>query len=342
MISFSIAARTGAKPCVSSLRSHAAANTLALRFLSLKKTDGEVEETTPTKKALAAMKHNSAPTKLEAGATPEKKTTRAKKAKETRASNSGKFLPFNKLPKPPREITDMPLDQFYAKVYMRDLPERPEITALNVFAYKFEIPSQFIRAKSLHKGSKQLLPLGSFEPAHNILEFRLDYDSNSMMKTPEHPLKESITGMFVSNPLMESIDNDFLWDLYPKGKSFGHAPFGDDPSFNGFRNWEDAENSKVKEREAQFETKLSEMKDFNSTLNETKSFYRKPAAAAAEKKAAVKADAPDVPNAPDAQKSVGGGRKKLDRNLLKQYRKYKKEGWLRRRHERDDDDDDLN
>lgn len=336
MISLSFAARRLAKPTVKSMRVSAlSANSLAsVRFLSLKKTDGEVNEeaTAPTKKALAAaMKHTSGPNKLEGGATPDKKTTRTKKAKETRGAPSGKFLPFNKLPKPPREITDMPLDQFYAKVYMRDLPERPEITASNVFAYKFEIPSQFIKSKSLEKGSKSLPTSGSFEPAHNILEFKPEFDTNSMMRVPDHPLKESITGMFVSNPLMESIDNDFLWDLYPKGKTFDHAPFGGDPSFNGFRNWENAENSKVKEREAQFETKLNEMKDFNVTLNETKSFYRKPSVTA-EKKAAAK---------PESSKNVGG-RRKLDRGLLKQYRKYKKEGWLRRKHERDDDDDELN
>lgn len=333
MMFLSLAARSLSRPAIAGTRvwTTPAGTIIASRFLSSKKTDGETvdEAVPPSKKALAAaIKHNGGSPKLEGGVTPGKKSAHAKKTKDARGVSKGKFLPIDKLPKPPREITDMPLEEFYAKVYMRDLPERPEITPSNVFAYKFEIPSQFIRSKNLERGSKSLSSPSSFEPAHNILDFRSDYDTNNMFRVPEHPLRESITGMFISNPLMEGIDNDFLWDLYPKGKTFDHVPFGGDASFNGFKNWEKAENKKVKEKEAQFETKLNEMKEFNATLNESKSFYRK-APRVTEKKTAASTESP---------KKVGG-RRKLDRSLLKQYRKYKNEGWLRRKHNRDDEDD---
>lgn len=333
MLTLARAARSLAKPNATS-RAWTAAALNSSRFLSSKKSDEGSDETIPPNKTLAAaIKHKNG-AKLEGGITPEKKSARTQTAGETKLLPTAKFLPFNKLPKPPREITDMPLEQFYAKVYMRDLPERPEITPSNVFAYKFEIPSQFIRPRRLDKGSKSQLPPGSFEPAHNILEFKSDYDANNMLRSPDHPLKESITGMFVSNPLMEGIDDDFLWDLYPKGKSFDHAPFGGDASFNGFRNWENIENDRVKEKEAQFETKLNEMKDFNSTLNESKSFYRQ-SPVVQENKTAPKKESEE------ATTKKAGGRRKLDRSLLKQYRKYKKEGWLRRRNLRDDEDDEL-
>lgn len=318
---------------IAATRPWAAATALtSTRFLSSKKSDeGPDESISPNKTLAAAIKHKNG-AKLEGGVTPDKKFTRTLKSGDIKLPGSGKFLPFNKLPKPPKEFTDMPLEQFYAKVYMRDLPERPEISPSNVFAYKFEIPSQFIRPKKLDKGSKTLLPPGSFEPAHSILEFRSEHEN--MLRSPDHPLRESITGMFVSNPLMEGIDDDFLWDLYPKGKTFDHAPFGGDGSFNGFRNWENGENEKVKEKEAQFETKLNDIKDFNSTLNESKSFYRQ-SPVVQEKKADTKNESEEV-----TTKKVGG-RRKLDRGLLKQYRKYKKEGWLRRRNFRDDEDDEL-
>lgn len=343
MLSLALAARSLTRPRPSSRAwPQAAACITATRFLSSKKSDGS-DEPIPNKPTLAAAIKNKSGAKLEGSVTTEKKPSRSQKAVESKPKPSllGKFLPFNKLPKPPREITDMPLEQFYAKVYMRDLPERPQITPSNIFAYKFEIPSQFIRAKKLEKGSKPEQPSSSFEPAHNILDIKSEYDANNMMRSPDHPLKESITGMFVSNPLMESIDDDFLWDLYPKGKSFGHAPFGGDASFNGFRDWEKAENAKVKEKEAQFETKLNEMKDFNSTLSESKSFYRQTPIAHEKietKETSAKESSKD---AVEATTKKVGGRRKLDRGLLKQYRKYKKEGWLRRRNLRDDEDDEF-
>lgn len=326
MISLSLAARSMSRPAVSGAKLWTNSAALrATRFLSSKKTDGETTEeaiAAPSKKSIAAaIKQTGGSGKIGAVSS-ERKATRSKKSNESPAGSQGKYLPMSELPKPPREITDMPLDQLYRKVYLRDDPDKPVITPSNVFAYKFEIPEQFVKTKTNQHSS-------SFEPAHNIVEFRSGADSSSMLQALDHPLKESITGMFISNPSMVSIDNDFLWDLYPKGKVFDNAPFGGDPSFNGFKNWEKAENDKFQEKEARFESKLNELKEFDQTLNESKSFYRKPTSVAAEKKTAAATQSSDKT----------GGRRKLDRGLLKQYRKYKKEGWLRRRQDRDDEDD---
>lgn len=293
---------------------------MALRFLSSKKSETETNDESPAKKSLSAVMKHRAGSKTVRAQADEPSTSHTNQAKNLASKH---YIPFDKLPKPPKEITDMSLDKFYAKVYMRDLPERPEITPSNQFIYNFEVPSQFVRAR---KPDQKQNENHSFEPAHNILEFKVEYDNNNMLRSPEHPLKESITGMFVSNPLMSTFDNDYLWDMYPRGKVFGNVPFGGDSSFNGFKNWEKGENEKAKEKGDHFESKLQEMKEFNLTLNETNSFYRKSAASS-----------PTKTSKTETKKA--GGRRKLDRGLLKQYRKYKKEGWLRRKLSDEDEDD---
>lgn len=302
-----------------------------VRFLSKKSDEGGEEAITSSKKSLSSpfTKRGSSdvPRALKA------KTQSKKKQEENEDASNSKFLSFDKLPKPPKEILDMPLDQFYAKVYMRDLPVRPQIDPSNKFLYKFEVPSRFVRHKHhefpalQEEKSKNNNPekqqTSSFEPANNILEFKVDYNTNSLVRVPEHPLKESITGMFVSNPLMHNLDNDFLWDMYPRGKAYGNVPFGGDKSFDGFKNWENKENDKVKQKESQFETKVKEVNEFRETLSESKSFYRKQTNAAPTEKQEENTTA------------KAGGRRKLDRGLLKQYRKYKKEGLFKKRFNND-------
>lgn len=292
---------------------------MALRYLSSKKSENEsADESSPKKSLGVVMKHR-------AGSTPVRAPTNepSTNSPNQRLTTRKNYVPFDKLPKPPQEIRDLPLDKFYAKVYMRDLPERPEITPSNQFIYNFEVPSQFVHSK---KPDQKPQKNHSFEPAHNILEFKVEYDNSNLLRSPEHPLKESITGLFVSNPLMNTFDNDYLWDMYPRGKIFGNAPFGGDYSFNGFKNWEKSLDKKAKEKESQLESKLQEIEEFNLTLNETNSFYRTTASTSPAK--ALKTESKKT-----------GGRRKLDRSLLKQYRKYKKEGWLRRKLSDDEEDD---
>lgn len=299
-----------------------------LRFQS-KKSDGEGgEELSTPKKPISFAQRGNTEVLRALKADSESK----EKEKQTSQLSSSKYMPVDKLPKPPKDILDLPLDHFYAKVYMRDLPVRPQIDS-GKFLYKFEVPSRFVRhkhheflalenekSKDINEEKQQH---SAFEPANNILEFKVDYNTNSLIRVPEHPLKESITGMFVSNPLMHNLDNDFLWDMYPQGKSYGNAPFGGDASFDGFKNWENKENDKVKQKELQFESKVKEVNEFRETLNESKSFYRKQTASMST----------DVQNENLTNKA--GGRRKLDRGLLKQYRKYKKEGLFKKRFNND-------
>lgn len=305
-----------------------------VRFAS-KKSDSEGGEEAISKKPMPSPFTNRG--NSEVPRAQKAKSHSKKKQDSSSADQNSKFVSFDKLPKPPKEILDMPLDQFYAKVYMRDLPVRPQIDPSNKFQYKFEVPSRFVRHKHhefpdlQEENSKpqEKQPTSNFEPANNILEFKVDYNTNSLVRVPEHPLKESITGMFVSNPLMHNLDNDFLWDMYPRGKSYGNVPFGGDKSFDGFKNWENKENDKVKQKESQFESKVKEVNEFRETMSESKSFYRKQSTAAPT----------------DKQQNTtakAGGRRKLDRSLLKQYRKYKKEGLFKKRFNNDGNNNNNN
>lgn len=327
-MSFPLTSRTIAGLASLSLRRNANIKPLLglVRFSS-KKSDGEGGEEAITKEPLSSpftkRGNSEVPRALKA------KTQSRKKQEAAAGASNNKFMSFDKLPKPPKEILDMPMDQFYAKVYMRDLPVRPQIDPSNKFLYKFEVPSRFVRHKHHEfpdlqeekSKAQEKQPANNFEPANNILEFKVDYNTNSLVRVPEHPLKESITGMFVSNPLMHNLDNDFLWDMYPRGKAYGNVPFGGDKSFEGFKNWENKENDKVKQKESQFESKVKEVNEFRETMSESKSFYRKQLTAA--------------PTEKEKDTAKAGGRRKLDRSLLKQYRKYKKEGLFKKRFNND-------
>lgn len=274
-----------------------------IRHLSSKKTDADPVAASEGLAAVTKRAKSKAQRKKEKA--PEPELLEAKPSVK-----SGKYMSFDQLPKPPQDIIDLPLDKFYAKVYMRDVHEQPEITPSDVFKYKFEIPKQFVRSKEL------LNPKSSdpFDPSNSLIDSRVDI-SNGSSHLVDHPLKESITGMFMANPLMHSLDNDFLWNMYPKGQTFGNAPFGGDASFDGFRNWEKKMNEELLEKRKPIKKTEQEVQQFNAALNQSTSFCRK-----------------------TNESTVEGGRRKLDRELLKQYRKYKKQGLIKKRNNNDDED----
>lgn len=239
-----------------------------------------------------------------------------------------KYIPISHLPKPPKEMLDMPQDLLYSKIYMRDPPEKPEIDPPNKYIHKFKVPLRFI-----HYAYKDLAPFEQpkedsydpnlFEPASNTLEIKMDQNMNPLIRITDHPLKESITGLFAANHYMHYLDNEYLWSMYPSGKLFGNAPYGGDASFDGFKKWEDGETRKIQEKNASFEARVREVEEFTDALNESNSFYRKPTQ--------------ELKKAGDSS-AKAGGRRKLDRGLLRKYRKYKKEGLIRKNSKGDGND----
>lgn len=204
-----------------------------------------------------------------------------------RPKSPPKYVLVDQLPKPPQDQSAMLLEQLYAKVYMRDLPQRPP--PANAFHYQFEIPRHFVRPG---KGGKHSKP---FEPASNILD-DLDRDPHGYQfeHAPEHPLRRLITGMFAFNGAMDSIDNDYLWEMYPQGQMFGSVPFGGDVLFDGFRKWEEGESAKVAEKHERVESKAREARELKEHIASQRAPKR-------------------------------GGRRKMSREVLKEYRKLKED-----------------
>lgn len=225
---------------------------------------------------------------------------------------SSRFLSTSQLPKPPQEVLRLSHEQLCAKIDMKAPPKPIKIDPPFTYVYKFEIPPKFIDHQhgdwfpiddeKADLGNDK--PTSPFIPVTTFLEER---DEQGKSITPSHPLKESITGLFVSNPIMYDIDNDFLRSEFPK--PFGNAPFGGDPSFDGFRKFEDRKTAKIQAQKNELEEKAQKLNEIDEAFEKSRSFFRKPS---------------QQLDKSSRSSTNRGGRKKLDRNLLEQYRKYKK------------------
>lgn len=295
----------------------------SVRYLSSKKSDSKPEDphatAPPKKQALAKMSKD------------KKTTTKA----EAASGKSGikrftqNYIAFKDLPKPSPEFQEMSTEQFNALLHMTNLPEQTvpkheELMPFSGFKYEFHLhpkhrlPSRRVPAETVKRG------FNAIEPNLSLLGISMDADTLSS-GLEEHPLRESITGMCVMNPLLKEIKNKSLWEFFPESRKYGSSPFGEDASFNAFKNWEDLKNAKLKVFEEKKKQEEKEFRDFCSNLLKSDSFYRrsgppksdnkKPAPVAASTKTVLPKETPVVTN----------GRRKLDRGLMKQYRKYKKE-----------------
>lgn len=201
-----------------------------------------------------------------------------------------KYLSFDELPKPPQHALENS-DGHTGHTPVLD-PE-PHVRV----RYDFSIPETLIGGLEDTQKPRATRPFEIFEHADN------------------HPLKESATGLFKTGGFIDRIDDDYLRKLYPRGKFFGHAPFGKLTGFGFLRDWEEKETQKVLAIESKLATKREEFEQFKQGLEEADKFHRR-----------------NAPPARDAEPitasstSSGGGRRKVDRDLLRQARKYQKEG----------------
>lgn len=218
-----------------------------------------------------------------------------------------KYLSFEELPKPPKELQDMTTAQFNARLHMTE-PVEPSTTGYSSqstlgFKYDFLLSPNTISKTLLAKTTHS-----AFEPNLKLLGIMVDPDvAASGMQ--EHPLRESITGMCLMNPLLHDIKNKTLWELIP-GKPAADQPFEDGVYFNAFKDWESQKNSEFEKSRAAKSAEEKKFNDFCDSLHQARSFVRK---------SKVKADRAL------AAPGETSGRRKFDRTLLKQYRKYRKE-----------------
>lgn len=261
-----------------------------LRYLSSKKSDNNVTSdlATPPKLPISDSKG-----KAEVDL---KNLSDQKASKQARTNNgksfSSKYLSFDELPKAPQSV----IDQFSGKLFTHtprnifdaeDDELKPE-----TFSYDFSMLPHDIIREPLNKAHAS-------EIWHRI------NGVPSFSQNPEHPMKKSITGMFDLNPKLNEVSDELLWKLCPQGNMFGNAPFDGESSFNSVKLYEEKINKDLHDQFESTQAHAKEIKEFETDLYSSKSFVRT--------KTTKTAKSP-------AEKS--GGRKKLDRALLKKYIKY--------------------
>lgn len=264
-----------------------------LRYLSSKKSDNVASDlATPTKLPLSDSKSK---TDVDL-----KNISNLKSSKKTSSKNgksySSKYLSFDELPKAPQSV----IDQFSGKLFSHtprnifdaeDDELKPE-----TYNYDFSILPHDIIREPLNKAHAS-------EIWHRINGIP------SFSQNSEHPLKRSITGMFDLNPKLNEVRDELLWKLCPQGNMYGNAPFDGETSFDSLKLYEDKINKSLSNEFESTQAQAKEMKEFENDLYSSKSFVRTKATKAVQDPS-----------------GKSGGRKKLDRALLKKYIKYSEDG----------------
>lgn len=191
-----------------------------------------------------------------------------------------KYLSFDEFPRAPQSVIDK------AKQYNRRTPRNIFLKAdddLEFIPYKYE----FFRLRDHIQKSKF--------PATDFWKRLNDY-------VIVHPMKRSITArVFEVDPNFNDVSDDLLESLCPDGKIFGNAPFGGDASFNCVQNYENKINEARKAELAIREAYAKDLEKKRRYILQTDTFYTKRSNSIAD----------------NGEK---GGRRKLDRFLLKCYK----------------------
>ncbi|KAK6460695.1 hypothetical protein DFJ63DRAFT_320837 [Scheffersomyces coipomensis] len=97
-----------------------------------------------------------------------------------------------------------------------------------------------------------------------IVKLYYDQESNKLKEVPVHSFKTSLSGMINLNPAMDEIDDDYLWQIFPRGKLFGSLPS------------DTHEEIKMKEEEIQkAKENNEEFIEWKESLTDSKSLYVK-------------------------------------------------------------------
>lgn len=123
---------------------------------------------------------------------------------------------------------------------------------------------------------------------YNLIKLYYDKDTDLYQPLPAHYLKKLLLGLVSLNPALENIDDEYLWHLFPKEKQFGVRPFQTEGLF---KEWEQQMLEKHKKEATAKEKTALETRELMSQFAKTR-FFRK-----------------------------SGLRKKLDRKLVKKYKK---------------------
>lgn len=240
------------------------------------------------------------------------------------AIQPSQYLPTSALPQMPEHLQEQSLESIYESLGQRHIldrinqPKGIDLVIPPEFIKPPQPPKRHVRpekTKDLDKKIKNfiagehddrsLIYLGKEISAH------MEPDHNEIYPILEHPLKKSLSGLKTLNPAMNKIKDQFLWDVMPEEKLAFVPPYQADNPL-GFKQWEKeliAEQEKVKKEQ---DLILKELQEFEKLMGDSKSFFGK-------NQNGSKSD--DVTDS-----RAKGNRRKLNRKLLKKYKKLKDEG----------------
>ncbi|AOW28404.1 hypothetical protein FOB64_000388 [Candida albicans] len=127
----------------------------------------------------------------------------------------------------------------------------------------------------------------------------LEPELNRMYPTKEHPMRKSLSGMSKINPTLDKIEDSYLWEILPPKKSFGIPPYQrGDPL--GFKEWENKLIEKEEKKQLEDEAYKKKYGKMMAEVSDADSFIT----------------------------SKRGARKRINRKLLKNYKKLEKDAKL--------------
>ncbi|KAK6200483.1 uncharacterized protein RJT21DRAFT_44324 [Scheffersomyces amazonensis] len=232
------------------------------------------------------------------------------------------YIPYSQFPKPPASILSKSLQDLYTDMNLESLNDSITTDISNSTSKdnsetkikQFEIPDKYLKSKMIEQITRKdrqivdeidsLLDMDNeLEIAQSqlrIIKLYYDQDTESFQPIPEHPFRKSLSGMLNLNPAMDNIDDEYLWQLFPKNKLFGSLP--SDPE-------QELKKKLEQETKAKQEQNDKEYLEWKKSLANSKSIY-------------VKA----------------GSRRKVDRKSARKFKKLEREGKLPKPQDFDDND----
>lgn len=223
--------------------------------------------------------------------------------------HKNKYISFKDFPKAPESILKQSAEELFSNI---DIKPTVQTTGTNDNFVDFSIPDKYLKSQikeEVTEKDKALVEeLDNFLKSNdqleqaqsqlNFIKLYYDQDTNLYQPLPEHTLKKSLSGMINLNPSLDDIDDEYLWKLIPKDKTFGSPPFEQSLCKDGFKQWEKVQLQKHKTEMKEEEINNKEFEDFKQSLHNSKTFF----------------------------KVNSTGRRKLDRKLLKRYKQLKQQG----------------
>lgn len=223
------------------------------------------------------------------------------------------YIPFNKFPRAPDSILNQSSKQLYESIDLNY--EDNSNSQTNGKLVDFVIPEKHLKShiqlQITDKDRAVVEEIDNLSRANDekeinqlnmsVLKLYYDEDLNSYQPMIEHNLKKSLSGMIKLNEQLHDIDDEYLWNLFPRNQNWSTPPFEKKfEGIDGFKKWEKQQIDKINQQKLDQQKTEQDVLKFKQRLqkNDYKIFAKKD----------------------------NKGRKKLDRSLLKQYKKLKAEG----------------